>query len=390
MGFGIYIHIPYCIQKCRYCDFTTLPLNHKMGMERYADLILQEFQARHTLFVGRKVRSIYFGGGTPSLLPLQDMGRILAQIRSAGFDLSELEETTLEINPGTIDQNRLDQYLVLGINRFSVGVQTFSDQRLKLVGREHTVNATQSDLALLKKAGVAYSVDFLFGLPGQGLSEFQDDLAQFVAWDPPHLSAYNLTVPKGHPLDRQRAPDGDQALMFDLLSEALSKIGVHRYELSNYARTGFEGVHNSLYWNDAEYLGLGVSAHSYLKTEKSPNGVRFWNSPSLRLYQDQVERSTPSDPFVTLPKNQYEVLQDHEALTDFCHTQLRKVAGLSWAALEDKFGHDTRQRVEKRLSEVPDSGLFKQSENGFSLSNQGFKIANQMFLHFTFLKSDLM
>lgn len=389
MGFGIYIHVPYCIQKCHYCDFTTFSLNHQIKMSQYTQLVLSEIRTRHKDIPHRQVQSVYFGGGTPSLLPVEDILSILKELANAGFEFSKTIEITIEINPGTIDPQRLDQYKTAGINRFSVGVQTFNDQFLKATGREHSAKQTTQDLALLKSFGVSFSVDLLFGLPKQSLSQLEDDLDEFVSVDPDHLSAYNLTVPSGHPLDQGRATDQTQAKMFEKIAQALQTKNILRYELSNYSKPGKEGQHNSLYWNDGDYWGIGISAHSYFKNLDNKFGIRFWNSPVSSLYQKQLEQTVDQAFYKSLPKNQFESLAENESLTDYCHTQLRKVKGLSWAGLKAKFGESRMEQVNQRFHLAISKGLVEASTEGFRLTKHGFNLANQSFLEFTFLPEDL-
>jgi oxygen-independent coproporphyrinogen-3 oxidase len=322
------------------------------------------------------------------LLPTEDILTILQELNNLGFRLSPTAEATIEINPGTIDPERLDLYREAGINRFSLGVQTFDDLALKRMGREHSAEQSRKDIALLAKMDLDFSVDLLFGLPQQNLTDLEKDLLELQNFRPPHVSAYNLTVPSGHPMNANRSDDTEQAKMFELISDRLETAGIFRYELSNYAARGKEGRHNMLYWSDGEYWGLGVSAHSYLKIQRHPLGVRFWNSPSASIYSKQAQAPAEDFFFEHLPGNQMELLKFHEALTDFCHTQLRKVRGLDWRLLEKKFGSPARELVTSRFKNAESEGLCLATPSGFQLSSQGFNLANKSFLHFTFLPED--
>ena len=251
MGFGIYVHIPYCIQKCHYCDFTTFSLDHRIQMPQYMELLLQELRLRHSMISQRNLDSVYFGGGTPSLLPAKDILTFMNELANVGFQLKEDAEVTIEINPGTIDDERLDLYRDAGVNRYSVGVQSFRDSQLNSCGREHTSTETRKDLDLLKKRNLNFSVDLLFGLPHQDISEIDWELDQFLSYEPSHISAYNLTIPKGHPMNKGRAEDTVQAEMFDHIERRLLEKDIHRYELSNFSKPGYGSKHNMLYFASA-------------------------------------------------------------------------------------------------------------------------------------------
>jgi oxygen-independent coproporphyrinogen-3 oxidase len=363
-------------------------------MPAYTRLLLEEIETRHADLQKKTVTSIYFGGGTPSLLPPADILAVLTAIHNAGFPFSPDIEITLEINPGTIDPKRLDVYRGARVNRFSVGVQTFNDDLLRRCGREHSAQDTRQTLELLQREKVNFSVDLLFGLPGQDMDILGEDLRQFVALNPPHVSAYCLTIPEGHPMNNGRAPDGEQAHMFDLIEEALAQVAVRRYEISNYARPGFESRHNQLYWTDQPYWGIGMSAHSYLPAANAPFGVRFWNAPSMSAYERDLQATKGPAPFyMHLPKSRAEVLAAHEALTDFCHTQLRQIRGMDWDQLRRKFQKSLPHidnLVGDRVHEATKKGLVESRPDGVvALTALGRKLSNQSFLEFTFLSEDL-
>lgn len=315
------------------------------------------------------------------MIPAKDILSFMHELANAGFQLKPNAEVTIEINPGTIDHQRLDLYRAAGINRYSVGVQSFRDEQLKGCGREHTAEQTRKDIELLKEHKLNYSLDLLFGLPHQSKDELHWEIDQFLSYDPPHISAYNLTIPTGHPMNEGRVPDSEQAEMFDILETRLLEKDIHRYELSNFSKPGQESRHNMLYWSDSEYWGLGVSAHSYLKTKEQPLGIRFWNSPVANLYEKQCSLDFVPDP-------QVEKLATHEALTDYCHTQLRKVIGLNYSELANKFGQKALELVTSRAKQALEPGLIETVENGIRMTSKGRQLANQCFLKFTFLSED--
>lgn len=306
---------------------------------------------------------------------------------------------SIEIDPATVDQSRLDEYKRIGINRYSVGAQTFNSRLLKIAGRKHTAEDTVQLLTLLKKNRVNYSFDLLFALPTQTLEELRADVLTALSFDPSHVSAYCLTVPEGHPMSIGRASDEEQALMFDLIESELKKHGILRYEISNYARPGSESRHNMLYWTDQAYWGLGTGAHSYFPPRFSetvdavtPWGIRFWNPPALPAYEREIRSWNPSATwrFVkNLPENQRELLEEHQALTDFCHTSLRLVRGLDMNALRLKFGTTVENLVTRLLQELEADQLVARTQIGWALTAKGRVLANVVFEKLTFLEEDL-
>lgn len=391
MTFGLYIHIPYCLQKCHYCDFTTFSLEHRLKMDSYVELLLSELRQRARDIPAKTISSIYFGGGTPSLLPTKDILTLLSELDNLGFEKLPGLEVSIEINPGTIDQQRLDQYLQAGINRFSVGVQTFRNDLLQLSGREHDVKASESTLNLLSSNRVNYTMDLLFGLPGQSIADVRQDVETSLQFSPPHVSAYCLTIPEGHFMNKGRATDSAQAEMFDLIEDSLAAAGILRYEISNYAKPGFESQHNLTYWNDQPYWGIGVSAHSYFPDLGRGYGLRFWNSTSSKQYETSIhDQNLQTKFFESFPAEQKECLELHEAMTDYCHTQLRKMQGLSLQKAREKFGAKGVEAIASRAATSGPAGLTEIAEDGFlRLTNKGRKLANLSFLEFTFSAEEL-
>lgn len=387
MKFGVYVHIPYCLQRCRYCDFTTFEFTEIMPPEQYLKILLREIRQRSQLFQPTVLSSLYFGGGTPSLIPADHILAIIQELANCGFLINSTTEVTIEINPATIDEKKLDLYLEGGINRFSVGAQSFDDDLLQLCGRRHQARDTRHTLDLLTQRELNYSFDLLFALPSQTLEQLNRDLDEVNAFDPPHLSAYCLTVPTGHPMSRGRPPEGIQLKMFDLIESRLPDMGLAKYEISNFSRPGLESRHNWLYWTDQAYWGVGLSAHSY--NPRVGNGVRFWNSTSLSHYQHQIESLKQPTGLHSFSKNQIEYLQLHEALTDFCHTSLRVKEGLAEKELLNKFSFNHSEEVFLRLKNLQENGYLTRSHLGqWQLTSQGERLSNQVFLALTFSRED--
>jgi oxygen-independent coproporphyrinogen III oxidase len=379
MSLAVYIHIPYCLQRCRYCDFTTFEFQQIMPPGEYVELVKEEIRRRHPFVPGRDLTSIYFGGGTPSLLEAELIVAILDELANAGFRKRDDTEITIEINPATLTPAKLDLYAAAGINRYSVGAQTFSDPLLTLCGRKHSADDTRKTLDQLVERKLNYSFDLLFALPGQTLADLTADLREVVHYGPPHLSAYCLTVPESHPMHQGRPLEDVQVTMFDEIESALRAAGILKYEISNFARPGFESRHNLTYWSDRTYWGLGLSAHSYFADRNW--GVRFWNPKSLDEYRDQVLASRLDKHFlkIGLPLSQQEHLGPHEALTDFSHMFLRKSAGLPLTALRNKFGPEAFDLIYSRLESLATDDLVQLFPETARLSPRGELLSNLVF-----------
>ena len=398
MSLGVYIHIPYCLQICPYCDFTKYELGTaRVDPKSYVSLLHREIQAKAPRWLGgqneKPLDTIYFGGGTPSLLEPHLILSVIDALANAGFPRKSLAEVTIEIDPATVDGTRLDQYLAMGVNRFSVGAQTFNDRLLKIAGRKHSAQETVELLKLLRDRGVNYSFDLLFALPTQTLEELKADVVTALSFEPSHLSAYCLTVPENHPMAKGRAPDEEQTVMFDLVESRLREAGIERYEISNFAKPGFESQHNLRYWTDQPYWGLGVSSHSYMTPGQhaaAPWGTRFWNAASLQAYERSVQAlSDEWDPVRDVPESDLEALKKHQALTDFCHTSLRLTRGLDENALRLRFGDEIANHTRKILEGLEKSGLVCRFQSGWKLSRDGKLLANTVFEKLTFLEGEL-
>lgn len=380
---GVYIHIPYCIQRCTYCDFATYVYTEIMDSKKYIELVKQEIVLRKNLFTPGILKTIYFGGGTPSLIPAEYLKSLVDELSKNGFTTTQDTEITIEINPATIDEKKLDSYLSWGVNRFSVGAQTFSDRLLKMVHREHNAEQTIATLKILENRNLNYSFDLLFALPTQTLDELSFDLEKLDSLSMKHVSPYCLTVPEGHPLSKNRPLETEQLEMFEKINTALTSKNFSQYEISNYSLPGYESKHNLLYWTDKEYWGLGLSSHSYSK--KSNWGTRFWNPANIQIYEKNILNKS-----LNLNEENSENLLLHQSLSDFCHISLRIKQGLSREAIFHKFNSKALSLIDQICKKLVDQGLLNLKNDHYSLTSQGVYISNQIFEKLTFLESDLL
>ncbi len=420
-SFGIYIHIPYCLQRCTYCDFATYEKSKILPPGEYVDLLKKEIQFYQSAFSQKKLDTIYFGGGTPSLIDAELIVSILNELANNGFQTHTETEITLEINPATIDEKKMDLYLRSGINRFSVGAQSFNDTLLKSVHREHNAQQTRETLSLLEKHQVNFSFDILFALPGQTLDDLKRDLNEVAFFAPHHVSPYCLTVVDSHPLAKLRLHEDIQLEMFSLISENLKSLNYHQYEISNFAKQGFHSRHNSLYWNDSDYWGIGLSSHSYSKTK--PWGMRYWNPSNIHQYQKTIESLSSSNKFKQETDNSFshlqklefessfsqnlspnhqtqilrgrnsenfEILEAHQALTDICHTSLRTSTGLNLLDIQKRFGEKIFEMITHQMKGLEQNGSVQQSSSSnWRLTEEGILVSNQVFAALTFLKEEI-
>ncbi|XGC80829.1 radical SAM family heme chaperone HemW [Bdellovibrio bacteriovorus] len=390
MAFGVYVHIPYCIQRCTYCDFATYEQSKILPPDQYVELLFKEIRQKHRYYQPQSLDTIYFGGGTPSLIPAHLIVAIIKELGRFGFTTRPDTEITIEINPATINKEKLKIYLENGVNRFSVGAQTFDDRLLKMVHREHSAKQTLETLDLLREHNLNFSFDILFALPSQTVEGLKNDVKIAIEQGAKHISPYCLTVPDGHPLSKGRPPEEEQVEMFDIIANELTAKGFQQYEISNFALPGFESRHNMLYWVDEPYWSLGLSSHSYSK--ESAWGTRYWNINNINDYQKQIlafEGQEFSSPAKHLPENQFEILEMHQALTDFCHTSMRLMRGLNVAQLQSKFPRNVSDKVLSILARLQEKSWVKNDSGHWYLTREGLVLSNRVFQELTFLSEDV-
>lgn len=282
---SLYIHLPWCIKKCPYCDFNSHELKTELPEETYIDYLLEDFMSHLSSLKNKKIKSIFFGGGTPSLFSAKSLNRLLASLQSNIEVLKECE-ITLEANPGTVEQTRFKEYFELGINRISLGIQSFQSDKLKALGRIHNDTESHSAIDAIKKAGFKnFNIDLMHGLPNQTLEEALNDLSQAIKYYPTHLSWYQLTI-EPNTYFYKNTPELPDEYILELIEKSglqlLEKNHLERYEISAYALEGKQSQHNKNYWLFGDYLGIGAGAHSKLTIDNKI--IRHWNHKSPHAY----------------------------------------------------------------------------------------------------------
>jgi oxygen-independent coproporphyrinogen-3 oxidase len=384
--FGVYIHFPYCRKRCPYCDFAT-HARERIPHQAYADAVLRELEVRAPLFAGRRAVSIYFGGGTPGLWEPEQMARVLAAVKAAFAALPEAE-ITLEANPGELPYEQLCALREAGITRLSLGVQSLEARHLVALGRLHGSEEPKQAVANARRAGFDnLSLDLMFGLMGQTLDELDRDLDGLLALQPEHLSIYNLTVEERTPFGAMKRegtlvlPDaGVCADMFERVRERMEQAGFEHYEVSNYARPGRRAVHNTLYWNGGEYLGLGSSAHSYRRAEGA--GERFATVRSVDDWFERVPRiggvPLAEDPAIV----GYEQLDADALEREAMWLGLRLIDGIARGTHRERHGQDPAERHAAELERLAREGLVEVSSDRVRLTRRGVLFADEVGARF--------
>lgn len=349
---GIYIHIPFCRSKCAYCDFFSTP--DAKWMHRYVDALINEAALRLNE-IGEQYTTLYLGGGTPSLLS-DDLLRFLFDGLSRFIDISKMEEVTLEANPEDITPCKTDFFQSLGINRISIGIQSFNDTELQSVSRKHAATDSFKALDALNESGINYSADLIYGLPGQNKTAWERNLDCLLSYAPPHFSAYLLSYEPGTKLYAQlmrgvvaEASDILAHSMYSLLCDKASAAGYNHYEVSNFALPGKTSIHNSAYWHYAPYLGLGAAAHSF------DGKVRRFNPGNIRIYIDKIENGMTA----------YSVDDENpiNRFNDYVITSLRTNDGFDIAFARQHFTDSIIGRFINNVSKLPD-GAINQNNSG--------------------------
>ncbi len=373
---GIYIHIPFCRRRCSYCDFATHAFDVDLSA-RYVRAFASEIEGFDAPLARRDVDTIYFGGGTPSLLLPEQVSFILNAVKKC-FHVAENAEVTLEIDPGTASPDVLREFRRTGINRASFGAQTFDDNELRRLGRAHTAADVRRTMTDLRDAGFDnVSLDLIAGLPSQTLSAWQRNIHQALALRPEHLSLYLLEIHEGTPLHAQikrgaaAQPDDDAAAeMYRLMVEESLRAGYEHYEISNFCLPGHAARHNTKYWTGAPVYGFGCSAHSYDGTSR-----RWSNERSTTRYIELIEskRSVVAEVIE---------LAGEEQRAEAIFLGLRLQQGIDLCEHQTRYGVDVREQYRDELARLADAGLIELKNDTMKLTSHGALLSNEVFAIF--------
>lgn len=362
MTSSAYIHIPFCKSKCNYCSFVSYPNYSNSEINEYIKILLKEIEY---YYKDEPLKTIYIGGGTPSLCEAEDLEKILNC-----FSKEANAEITVEINPETVDTDYLLRLSTSGFNRLSIGIQSFDNNILKDIGRIHNAQTAVETIISAQKSGFQnINTDFIYGLPNQSIDSFISDLKTAVELDVEHISLYGLKIEencKFYKNPPQNIADDDiQADMYLAAVNLLEKAGYEHYEISNFAKKGYESKHNLNYWNDEEYYGFGAAAHGYI------NNVRYSNFGNLSDYKSQYDT-----------KEYIEALNKQKRLEETIFLGLRKGCGINIKDINTKFEIDFETKYKNILDKYIDSNHLIKTPNGYKFSNQGFLVSNIILADF--------
>ncbi|WP_337812806.1 radical SAM family heme chaperone HemW [Parabacteroides johnsonii] len=364
---GLYIHIPFCTKRCLYCDFFS---NTDMKFkEPYVSAVIREMQLRQEYIGGEPLDTIYFGGGTPSQLQQADFERIFKAIDCL-FNISSCKEITLEANPDDMTPEYVASLRNLPFNRVSMGVQSFKEKDLHFLNRRHDREQALRAVGLCKENGIPnISIDLIYGLPGQTLEEWQENLNDAIHLEIPHISAYHLIYEEGTALYKlmeagKVAPIEEElsVTLFSTLINRLAEAGYLHYEISNFARPGYFSQHNSSYWTGKKYIGIGPSAHSY------DGESRQWNISSLPPYLEGIRTG--------IPNIEIEKLDINTKYNDFIITGLRTMWGIRTANIREQFGEEKQAYLERQAATYLHQGLLIYENDTLTLSKEGIFISD--------------
>jgi len=371
---SLYVHIPFCTQRCSYCDFYFVTT--KRGYEEFVDTVCLEINLLARSYPKQSLSTIYFGGGTPSLLTSSLIHRILTHIRHS-FHTGHVREITIEANPEDITDSLLQELLNMGVTRISLGVQSFNDDDLKFMNRCHNSGQAIQACSRIQSAGFnSWSLDLIFGIPDASLNRWENNLIKAVNTGVPHLSTYSLTVESFTPLHKQvqkgqvtMSSDTHISDQFQFAMDILKKAGYHHYEISSFAQSGHQSLHNSHYWSHDNYLGVGPSAHSFWW--ENDKMMRWENVRNLRIYSDLVyQKKTP----ITFK----ETLSLHDLIREKIMLSLRTSQGIDLNDLERKYGYRMIGHQQQQLQLMEANGLIVQSKSFVRLTEKGMHLCDQI------------
>ncbi len=370
---AIYIHVPFCRRRCKYCSFISYQ-SRESDIPAYIDAVKNEFSLRSGNSI---INTVYFGGGTPSLLAAPQISSLTSAMKD-NFNLANDCEITMEANPGTIDLNYLSEVKAAGINRLSIGIQSFNDEELSMLGRIHTAKDALNAIKDAREAAFDnLNIDLIYGLPGQSVDNWKDSLVKAVEVNPDHMSLYPLTLEPEEPLFKEiesrvlpEISADTAAIQYELAEQLLEKHGYIHYEISNWAKPGKECLHNLVYWQGGEYLGIGVAAHSYIVNRRSAN------TADLSQYiESSSHNSLP-------PQEVDETITPETEIAESIILGLRLCNGIDTKDFKKRFNIDIMKRYGRQIEELINFGLIENDENGIRLSPRGRLLGNEVFWRF--------
>lgn len=370
---GIYVHIPFCKKKCDYCDFISYCGKDDL-IEKYVDSVKKEI---NHVKIKSEITTIYIGGGTPSYIDSKFIVQILEKIKEK--NVAQDAEITIEVNPGTVTQEKLQDYIDCGINRISIGLQTTNDELLKQIGRIHNYEQFLETYKLAKKVGFKnINVDLMLGLPNQRIIDLKESLENVLRLAPKHISVYSLIVEDGTPIankiknEKLKLPDDElERNMYWYVKNTLELNGYKHYEISNFAKKGYESKHNMNCWNQMEYVGIGTAAHSYRDI------TRYSNTEDIKEYIKNVQKGE-------FEKNRiiHEIQKEEDSKKEFMLLGLRKIDGLKISEFKNKFGDNPIYLYRNELKKLSDEKLIIIQDDNIRLSNKGIDLANLVWEEF--------
>lgn len=399
---GIYLHIPFCKKKCDYCDFISFPYSQAIELvEKYIETMETEIDSYD--LTSYNVTTIYMGGGTPSILPSKEIEKLLNKIKTK-LEENKNEtkwediEITIEVNPGTVDKNKLETYKKSGVNRLSIGLQTTNNKLLKQIGRIHTYEEFLNTYQMAKEIGFKNcNVDLMLGLPKQTIQDLKQSLEKILELNPNHISIYSLIVEEGTPIERKlqkgelELPDEDaERQMYWYVKNTLELNGYEHYEISNFAKKGKQSKHNLNCWQQKEYIGIGISAHSYL------NGVRYCNSSEIDKYiKNMNKKEFNINDIINLGNGDKNILKKIDEVYEINEIQsledkkseymllgLRKLEGVKISSFKEKFIENPIYAYHKELEKLVSEKLIKVEGDCIKLTNKGLDLANLVWEKF--------
>lgn len=372
---GMYIHIPFCKQKCLYCDFVSFS-NKESKQDSYINCLIKELE--YKVSSDYLINTIYIGGGTPSYLEQGSISKILLAIRN-NYKIKEDAEITIEINPGTVDTKKLEEYKEARINRVSIGLQETDNNLLKEIGRIHTYEEFLDTYKLIEKIGFTNkNIDFMIGLPNQTINNIKESLEKVINLNPEHISMYSLILEEGTPIynkvkkgELELPNEEEERMEYWYLKNKLELAGYKHYEISNFSKQGKESKHNTNCWNQNEYLGFGVAAHSYI------DGIRYSNIDSLEKYIENIEKNN-----IEQNKLIQEEQNEEDKEKEFMLLGLRKIDGVSIQDFKAKYGKNPIYVFKESLQKLVEEGLLEVDLDKIKLTNKGLDLANLVWEEF--------